>query len=257
MAARAIWKGVIRMEGFSVPVKLYSAVTDRKVHFRLLHEKDRQPVKQVMVNPETEQIVRQQDIQRAYRTEAGEAVILSREELEEMNPEPSRDIEILSFLPVEAIDHRWYDRPYYLGPDEQSGAYSALVKALEDEQREGLARWVMRKKEYFGALRLYRGYPMLMSLRYTDQVVSSDALKPPSGKTLDKKELDMAHELIKMLSADFEPGEYQDDYQAELRALIEKKQKGEQVKRVKPKARKPSEDLSQALQASLKEVANG
>lgn len=257
MAARAIWKGVIRFSEISVPVKLFSAVEDRNVHFRLLHRKDHEPLKQAMINPETEDVVPHERTLRAYFTDEGQEVLLTREELEELKPEKSREIEILSFLPREVIDHRWYDRPYYLGPDGALGAYSALTNALQAQDQEGLAHWVMRNKEYFGALRIFEGYPMLMSLRYEEQVVSAEELEPPGGKPLDKRELDMARQLIGMLGARFEPEEYQDDYRNKVLELIEEKQKGGRIKRPEPRKKKAPEDLTQALEASLKGVSHG
>jgi len=257
MPARAIWKGVISFEDIEVPVKLYSAVEDRNVHFRLLHREDGQPVRQAMVNPDSGNVIPFNKTKRAYRTEEGTLVILSKEELETIQPEKSRRIEVSRFLPYQVIDHRWYDRPYYLGPDGSPEAYTALTRALASSQREGLAHWVMRNKEYYGALRLFQGYPMLMSLRYQAQVVSVEELPTPKGKPLDKKELEMARQLIGMLESDFEPEEYQDDYRERILELIKKKQKGGSIKRPARKPKKPSDDVTSALEASLKGLKKG
>lgn len=254
MAARAIWKGVIRFGEVEVPVKLYSAVEDRSVHFRLLHAKDRAPVKQAMINPRTDEIVPYAETFRAYRADDGHLVVFERDELEALEPEPGRDIEILRFMPPKAIDHRWYDRPYYLGPDGDEAAYSALAEALEHSGREGLARWVMRKKPYAGALRLHGGAPILMSLRYEEQVLPMDSLAPPTGKPLDARELEMARQLIGMLEAEFDPGEYHDEYRERVLELIEAKRQGKRFKVVPLHRREPSEDLGNALEASLKQV---
>lgn len=251
--ARAMWKGVIRFGDARVPVKLYSAVQDRSVHFRLLHSKDRSPVRQAMVNPETDAIVPYAETRRGYVTDEGSLVVLDKEELEELAPEQSRDIEVIHFMPPEVIDHRWYSRPYYLGPDGAEKDYFALIEALEHTGKEGLARWVMRKKAYVGALRLHQGYPMLMSLRHEEEVVSVDALEPPKGKKLDAKELDMAQQLIGMLEAPFEPEEYHDEYRARVMEMIEAKRRGESVKVTPIRRPKPSDDLSKALEASLKQ----
>ncbi|AMC99740.1 Ku protein [Halomonas chromatireducens] len=252
MAARAMWKGVIRFGEVQVPVKLYSAVQDRSVHFRLLHEKDRSPVKQAMVNPETDEIVPYAETRRAFRTGEGSLVVFDKEELEALEPDSGRDIEVIRFMPSQAIDHRWYDRPYYLGPDGSESLYFTLAEALEKSGKEGLARWIMRKKRYVGALRLHRGVPMLMSLRHAEQVVPVEALEPPGGKPLDTKELDMARQLIGMLEAEFDPEEYHDEYRERVMELIEAKQHGKSVKVTPIRRRKASDDLSKALEASLK-----
>lgn len=257
MAARAIWKGILNFEDIEVPVKLYSAVEDRTIHFRLLHRKDSQPVKQAMVNPQDDTLVPFQETQRVYRTEEGTQVLISRDELEDLKPEKSRTIEILRFLPQQAIDHRWYDRPYYLSPDGSEETYSALTDALQSSEREGLAHWVMRNKEYFGALRLFQGYPMLMSLRYREEVVSAAELQPPKGKTLDKKELAMARQLIGMLEATFEPEEYQDEYRERVLDMIDKKRKGGRIKRPARPKKKPTDNITEALEASLKGAKHG
>ncbi|MFW5824473.1 MAG: Ku protein [Marinobacter sp.] len=256
MAARAMWKGVITFEGIEVPVKLYSAIEDRSIRFRFLHRKDRTPVKQALVDG-NDNVVPFPETRRMYRTGEGEEVLISPDELEAIKPEPSRDIEVLSFLPREAIDHRWYDRPYYLGPDGSEKAYSALTRALQETEREGLAHWVMRNKEYYGALRLYEGYPMLMSLRYQEEVIPASELEPPRGKPLERKELAMARQLIDMLKADFEPEAYQDEYRERVMEMIDRKRKGGTVKRAAPARKKPSDNIAEALEASLKGARDG
>ncbi|MCG7599070.1 Ku protein [Halomonas sp. McH1-25] len=252
MAARAMWKGVVRFGEVRVPVKLYSAVQDRSVHFRLLHGKDRSPVKQAMVNPQTDEAVPFSEARRAYRTDEGRLVCLEHAELEELEPEQTRDIEVISFLPPEEIDHRWYSRPYYLGPDGEEDEYFALIEALQRSGREGLARWVMRKKAYIGALRLHQGYPMLMSLRHDEEVVSLDTLNSPGGARLDDKELGMAQQLIGMLEAPFEPEQYHDEYRERVMSLIDAKQRGESVKVTPIRRPELSDDVTTALEASLK-----
>ena len=251
MAARAMWKGVIRFATERVPVKLYSAIEDRSVHFRLLHRKDEQPIRQVLVNAETNEVVPYDQARRAQVTDAGDMVLLDMEELDSLKPEPSRDIEILAFLPRGEIDHRWFDRPYYLGPDGSMSNYFALTDALQAMELEGLARWVMRKKAYVGALRLYSGYPMLLSLRTAEEIIPAAALKPPRGSALDTRELMMARQLIEMLEADFEPQNYRDEYRHRVLEMVESKAAGRKVKPMKPRRRERSEDVGSALEASL------
>ena len=254
MPARAMWKGVVRFGDVAVPVKLYSALEDRSVHFRLLHEPDQVPVKQELINPETGEVVPYAEAKRGFVTDANALVVLEPDELEEAEPEPSRDITILRFLPPEAIDHRWYIRPYWLGPDGSEDAYAALIAALERKGREGLARWTMRKKPYVGALRLHQGYPMLMTLRNEHQVVSADALPAPEGPDLDERELAMAKQLMEMLAAPFEPDAYEDEYRERVLELIAAKTKGETIQVEQPRKETRYEDLDQALRASLESI---
>lgn len=255
MAARAIWKAVIHCGSLTVPVKLYSAIEDRNIRFRVLSRKDSQPVTQAMVNPESGKTVPHADTRRAFVAENGDRTVLDPSELSALEPEASRDIDIVSFLPSGQIDHRWYDRPYYLGPDGNSAAYFAFVEAVEGSNLEGLARWVMRGRAYVGALRLHQGYPVLMSLRHADEVLAAANLQAPGGAALNPKELAMARQLIGMLAAELDLSEYHDAYRDRVLKLVEAKAKGgRRLKLVKTSARKPSDDLGRALQASLQAV---
>lgn len=254
MSVRAMWKGVIRFDSISVPVKLYGAIEDRNVHFRLLHRQDLEPVHQVMVNPETDEVVPYENTGRAYITESGDRVLLNQSELEALEPEPSRDIEILSFLPLHAIDHRWYDRPYYLGPDEDSAEFFALADALEAMQVEGLARWVMRNKSHVGALQLYQGYPMLLSLHHAEEVILVEALAPPKGPPLDKRELGMARQLIGMLDAESQLQEYHDEFRDRVLEMVAAKAKGKPARKRAPPRCERGMELNQALEASIQKA---
>lgn len=260
MAARAIWTGVIRLDDLEVPVKLYSAAVDHTVHFRLLHRKDRVPVRQQLVNPETDRIVPFAEVRRAYPTDDGKLVLLDKRELDDQAPEASRDIDILYFVEESEVDHRWYDRPYYLGPNGNPDAYQALAEALEKDPDSGtsmvgVARWTMRNKTYNGALLLYEGYPMLMTLRHAEEVVSVESIEPPSGKELDRKELALARQLIAMLEGPFEPDQYRDEYRDRVLALIDTKRDGGKVEIARPRRQKAaSSDLGDALKASLERL---
>lgn len=243
MAARAIWKGIIRLGDVPVPVKLYGAVEEKAIHFRLLHKKDMTPVRQEMVHPETGEVVPAEAIRHGYATEAGEMVILTDEELKGLEPESSRDIEISRFLPCSAIDHRWFERPYFLGPDGDPEAYFALVAVLRSAGTEGLARWSMRSKEYFGILRLEQGYPVLITLRHAEEVVQLADLKIPAGREVDKKELALADS--------FDPAQYKDEYRERVMGLIAGKASGKIVRLHKSAPKKTTRDLKKALEESL------
>lgn len=251
MAARAIWKGIVRVGSAGVPVKLYAAIEDRRVHFRLLHEEDHAPVGQVLVNPRTEVVVPRAEALRAYATDEGELVVLRHEELEALEPEKSRDIHVAAFLPPSTIDHRWYRRPYYLGPDGSDADYFALIGSLERCGLEGVARWTMRKKEYVGALRLQDGYPVLITLHHAGEVLSLEELEAPDGARIDEAELDLARRLIEMYEASFDPADYRDEYRARVRDFIERKARGEGVEAAPPVAPRATQDLAAALQRSL------
>jgi DNA end-binding protein Ku len=162
---------------------------------------------------------------------------------------------MVAFLPAGQIDHRWYDRPYYLGPDGDSKAYFALTEAVENTATQGLAHWVMRGKQYTGALQLHQGYPVLMSLRHADEVVAVEKLEAPGGAALNPKELEMARQLIGMLAAKLDLSDFHDAYRERVLKLVQAKAKGgPRLKLAKAPASKPDDDLQRALEASLKSV---
>jgi DNA end-binding protein Ku len=148
MAARAMWKGQLKVGSTKIPVKLYSAIQDQTVRFHILDDKHKDRVKQHMIDPDSGEEVPNEEIQKGYEVEPGKFVILTAEDLEKLQPPASRDIEILEFVPQNKISEQWYDRPYYLGPDGDEKDYFALVEALNNKESEGIAQWVMRNKYY-------------------------------------------------------------------------------------------------------------
>lgn len=250
--ARAIWKGIVRIGKVALPVKLYSAVQDRSVHFRLLHARDREPVRQQLVSSATGKPVDRDEVRKAYPVGSGRLVVLEEKDLDELQPEESRDIVIRRFVDPEEIDHRWYERAYYLGPDGDEETYFTAVEALGRRKKEGVARWVMRKKEYVGSLREEEGYLMLIVLRHAEEVVSAENLEAPGGRSLDKREIAMAEQLLEALEGRFEPQQFADEYRNRVMELVETKARGGKVK-VKAFRPKKTEDeaLTGALRASL------
>lgn len=251
MPARAMWKARVKIGERRIPVKLYSAIEDRSVHFRLLHAKDHAPVRQALVDPETDEVVPFEEARRGFVTGEGTVVRLDPEEIAAVQPEPSRDIVVERVLPAHVLDHRWYDRPYYLGPDGSAGAYAALARALERSGREGVATWTMRNKAYQGVLRLHRGYPVLITLRHEDEVIDQDELEAPKGAEPDEREFAMARQLVGMLAGAFEPEAYRDSYRDRVLELIAAKRRGARVETPPAPPRRAPRDLTRALQASL------
>ena len=256
MAARAIWKGIIEFGAVSAPVKLYSAVEDRDVHFHLLHDQDMTRLKQRMVNPQSGEEVARDQTRKGVAVEPGRYVVLTEQETEQLKPEASRTISIEQFVEPQQINHQWYDRPYYLGPDEDGeDAYWALAAALKEQNKEGVARWTMRNKQYVGALRLHEGYLMLVTLRHAEEIIDASQIKLPGGRKLDVKELKLSQQLVSALEDEFNPTEFNDDYRARVLDLIERKAKGKKIELPKPVEKKPTQkSLSDVLEASLKAV---
>ena len=252
MAARAMWKGKLKIGGTRVPVDLYSAVVDKTVHFHILEEKTKERVKQHMVDPSTGEEVAADDIQKGYEVEPGTFVILTEEELESLEPEASCEIEINHFVPSTRIEPEWYERPYYLGPDGDAKAYFALAEALNNQQKEGVARWVMRKKQYVGALRAEGNYLLLVTMRHAEEVVSTEDLPSPGGRDLDQKEVKIATQLVEALAGEFDPSDFKDEYRERVMQFIEKKAKGKTTRLHAVKSKRATSSLTSALERSLK-----
>lgn len=254
MSARAMWKGVIRFAGFALPVKLYSAVEDRTVHFHLLHDEDRVRVRQRMVHPRTDETVPPDRVRKGIALGPDTFVVLTDEELEGLRPEPSRDIVVTGFVDPGEIDHPWYVRPYWLGPDGDENGYFALADALGREGKEGVARWVMRNKRYAGALRVEGEHLLLVTLRHVEEVVGRDQVEAPGGRSATAQERELAERLVAALAGPFEPEAYRDEYRERVLALIEAKRRGETVEVIELPERASAASLRDALEASLAEA---
>lgn len=251
MSARAIWKGIVHVGTLTVPVKLYSAVQDRTIRFRLLHRTDHEPVRQQLVGEEGE-VVEYASVRKAVPVSRGRLVSLAKEEIETLQPEDSRDIEITRFVAPSEIDYRWFDRAYWLGPDRSSAAYFAAAAALEKKGKLGVAQWVMRDREYVGALRARDGYLMLITLRHAEEVVDAESLTPPGGRQLAKREVEMAAQLLEALHGPFDASQFRDEYRARVVDLAESKAAGHKPKVTKFRPRKQADDaIGKALEASL------
>ena len=252
MSARAIWKGKLVVGKHEVPVKMYSAVEDRTVHFHLLDRKNHAHVEQKIVRKDTGAEVPSEDRRKAFPVDGGKAVILQPDELASLAPPPSRDIHLCRFVPSGLLTDQWFDRPYWLGPDEDDdGRYFALARAVAQKEVEGIARWVMRGKRYLGALRAEGDYLQMITLRRSEQVLALPAVQPASSRAPSEAELKLAAQLVDAISGDFEPAEWHNEYRERLRALIEAKLHGSKVTPLRQPERPAATNLADALRASL------
>jgi len=257
MTARAIWKGELKVGTHKLPVKLFSAVEDKSVRFHILDDTKRNRVKQHMVNPDSGEEVETKEIRKGYEIEPGRFVILEEKDLEALKPEQSRDIEIEGFVPVDGIPQQYYERPYFLGPDGDQEDYFAFAQALEKQQREGIAHWVMRNKAYTGALAAQDGYLVLSTLRNAGEVIEADELTKPSGRAPTKKEIDLAKHLISMLEGEFNPADYKDEYRERVMEFIAKKAKGHKPRLAPVKAKRQTTALDSVLAKSIAALKKG
>lgn len=251
MAARAIWKGILKIGTTRIPVKLYSAVEDRTVRFHVLDDRHLMRIKQHMVDSDTGEEVSTEEVRKGYEVEPGRFVILTEEDLETIKPKLSREIEIEEFVPPEQISQQWYERPYYLVPDGDQKNYFALAQALTNRQVEGVAHWVMRNMSYVGVLRAEDGYLFLVTLRNAGEVISARDLPKPGGPAPTAKELAMAKTLVAMLEGEFNVADYKDEYRERVMEFIERKAKGKAPKLRAVKSKKSPGSLDTILAKSL------
>ena len=256
--ARSIWSGSVSFGLLNVPVKLYSAVSRKKVSFRELRQSDGSRIRHRRVAEEDGEEVPYEEIVKGYEIAPEQYVVLTREELDEVNPKKTRAIEIEDFVDLDEIDPIYFDHPYYLGPDKGAEkAYSLLVHAMADQRKVAIARFVLRNKENLAAIRPMDGILTMATMRFADEVVSPDTLDVSfeDDSKPAKRELEMAKLLIESLASDFDVERYHDEYREELLALIERKAKGEELIAT-PGAPKPTEtpDLMAALEESLATV---
>jgi DNA end-binding protein Ku len=221
MAARAIWKGVLNVGSHAVPVKLYSAVEEHGVHFRLLHERSRQPVRQQLVDPTNDEVVPYAEVRRGFAIPEG-FVILKKEELEELAPEASRDVSIERFVPTQKLGPEWL-----LAPSGKSNvAYRLLAATLERSDKAGMASFVMRGKQYVVAIVAEDGLLRAETLRFADALRTPKSIGLPEVDEVSAAKVKAMRAVIDHEKKATVPDkELADTYWQRLEALVEKKQK--------------------------------
>src|SRR3954465_7134082 len=233
--ARAIWSGSISFGLLNVPVKLYSAVSKQTVRFRELREGDGSRVKHKRVAESDGKEVPYEKIVKGYEYAPDQYVVLSRDELSELDPKRTRAIEIQDFVDLDDIDPIYFEQPYYLGPDKGAArAYALLVQAMKDSRKVAIARFVLRNKEHLAAIRPMGDVLTLTTMRFHDEVTSPEDLdgevfQEAASQEPDDRELEMAKQLIQSLAGDFDPDKYRDEYREELLDLLERKAEGKEV----------------------------
>jgi DNA end-binding protein Ku len=258
---RSIWSGAISFGLVNVPIKLYSAVSKKTVRFHQLHGTSGTRIQQRRVDPSTGEEVPYEDIVKGYEIGKERYVVITPDELESLDPEKTRTIEIEDFVEEAEIDPIYYDHPYYLAPGTGAEkAYRLLLEAMKEAGRVAIARVVIRNKEQLVAIRPSGGVLTMSTMNFADEVVSPEVIEEIGAQdgekaTATKRELDMAQQLIDSLTADFDPSKYHDTYRERVLELIERKAAGEEIA-VAPEAPEPAAvpDLMAALEASLQEA---
>jgi DNA end-binding protein Ku len=254
-----MWSGAISFGLVNVPVKLYSAVSRKTVRFNQLNSETGNRIQQKRVDPETGEEVGYDQIVKGYELTKDRYVVITPEELDALDPEKTRTVDIEDFVDLDEIDPVYYDHPYYLVPDKGAAkAYGLLLGAMKQANKVAIARVVLRSKEQLVAIRPAGDVLMMETMLFHDEVVPSDDIEDlPDGKELKvtDRELKMAQQLIDSLSSEFDPSSYHDEYREKVLELIERKASGEEIA-VQPEAPEPAKvpDLMAALEASLAAV---
>src|SRR3954449_2827214 len=253
---RAIWSGAIRFTGGYDPGRLYSAVSRKTVRFHQIDAESGQRIRQQRVNPASGDEIPYEQIVKGYEISPDKYVTITPEELDALQPQKTRTIDIEEFVDLEQIDPIYYDHPYYLVPDKGAAkAYKLLLDAMKEADKVAIARVVIRSKENLVALRSYNGAITMETMLFPDEVVTPDSIEELAAEgdaKTTKRELDMAKQLIESLSGDFKASEYKDEYREAVLDMIERKAAGETITVEAPEPeRKEVPDLMAALEASI------
>lgn len=252
--ARAIWTGSLSFGLVNIPIEVHTAVRDHRPHFRLLHAKDRSPINFERVCQKDRKTVAWEDLVKGYEYEKGRFVVLTKEDFETAAIEKTRRIDVLDFVETDAIDDRYFDKPYYLTAKKGGeAAYALLREAMNEAGRIGIAKFVMRETQHLAAIEGIGEALVLSTLRFADELVDTSSLTFPSGKNLKKADLSMARMLVENLAAEWDPAKYADDYQENLMRVIKAKMKGKEPDLVVEERSRDSNviDLMERLRQSL------
>ncbi len=248
---RAIWSGTISFGLVSIPVRMFAAVSEHKLHFNLLHRKDESPIGYEKVCKLEGKEVPDSEIAKAYEIEKGEFVYVEDEDFEAAQAEGGHAFDIEQFVPIEEIDPIYFERSYYLAPqDGGEKVYTLLVRAMEDAGLAAVGTFVMRDREYLGCLRIREGVITLERMYFADEIRPTSDVKPARAR-VNKSELDMAASLIDRFKGSFDISKFEDMYTSRLLHVIRRKRKGEEIHAAPEVEPEEAPDLMEALRASL------
>jgi len=254
---RPLWKGAITFGLISIPVRLYSAVSEKSLKFHLMHSEDGGRIKYERVCTKCGKKVSWDDLVKGYEYSKDHYVTFSEDELESLDVDSIRAIDVVAFVPLTDIDPIYFNKTYYVAP-EAAGlkAYRLLADALEAEGQVGVAKVALRDKEHLATVRLKDDVFVLETMHWPDEI------RAPEFEELDKKikisdaEVKMARQLIEQLSSSFDPSEFADEYRAKLEELVQAKVEGAEVTVAAEPEEEPTKvvDLMDALKASVEEA---
>lgn len=249
---RAMWRGSISFGLINVPIKMYAATENKRISFRQIHRECGTPIHYEKVCTTCNRKVEDDEIARGYEFEKGRYVIIEDKDLESIPDETTRTIDIIDFVELADIDPIYYDRSYYLGPEETGQkAYILLRRAMEEGGKIAIAKVVIRSKQSLACIRPYgKGHLVMETMFYPDEVRNVEDVPVQPQAKLQEREIEMALQLVESLSTRFEPEKYTDDYRQALIEIIQAKVEGEEISIPTPRDEKVV-DLMEALKASL------
>lgn len=250
-----VWKGAISFGLVHVPVKMFTATEDKDIRLRYIHKKCGTPISYTRSCPHCEQETPWEEITRGYEHEKGKFVLFESEELDAIKPENTRTIQLIDFVDLTDIDPLYYQKAYYLSPDQAGeGAYSLLLEAMRQSGKIGIAKIAIRSKSSLAAIRAVDNCICMETMHYPDEIRPLQQVPGlPEQTNVNDKELEMAKMLIDQLAAPFDPEKYTDDYRIALQDAIQRKISGQGTDVVTAPAAERTNviDLMAALQASL------
>ena len=253
--AASVWSGYLTFGLISLPVRLHSGARSSGISFHMLHRDDLQRVKQQLICSADGQVVERSEIVKGYEFRKGEYVVVEPEEIKKIEPKTAKTMEILEFVQSSDVDPVFFESSYYMLPEEAGRRpYALLTKALEESEYVAVAKLTMHNREYTVFLRPHEGGMMLHTMYYAEEVRKVEGFGAPDVELKDA-EVKIAHQLIEALAADWDPEKYHDEFQENLKKLIETKLEGGTVSEVeKPRKLAPVVDLMSALKQSLAEM---
>jgi DNA end-binding protein Ku len=254
---RAIWKGSISFGLVNVPIGLFAATESKTVHFHQLDRRTKKRVHNTRTIEGSSREVAFDDLVKGYEVTKGNYVVVEPEELESVEPEQSRTIDIEDFVEIADIDPIHYDKAYYLAPDGSGGAtkaYGLLRDAMAKAGRVAVGRFVLRSKQYLACIRPADDVLVLHTMWFPDEVRDPKDLDVPGKVKLTPKELKAARQLLDSLTADWDPDRYHDTYRQQVEKLLKAKAKGKEIAVEPREEQEPISDLMAALEASVTDL---
>jgi DNA end-binding protein Ku len=250
---RSLWNGTIAFGAVAVPVKLYSAVDAKTVHFHEVHLQDGARIEHRTFCSKEDKEVPRDEIVKGYEVRQGKYVVVDKEEIDAAGGSRSRIVDVERFVPLADIDPVFFDKSYFVGPqDDGADAYKLLQAAMDAAGRAALARFTYHNREYLAAIRPYETIMVLHTMRFADELVEPKDLDVPrAGRKPDDREVKMAQKLIESLHEQWRPGRLHDEHREAVLAAIKAKAAGKEITAEEEPETEPPDDLMAALEASL------